>query len=130
MAYNVPFNPYGSMQQYPQAYQQQYQMMQQQPQQIQQEAYLCRPVTSREEAVATPVDYMRATLLPDMGHGRIYLKRFNPQTGASDILEFVQSQDQEQAAPKYATIEDLEALRGEIEKIKRQTGKGKKSDDE
>ena len=41
-----------------------------------------------------------------------------------------ESQDQEQEAPKYATIEDLEALRGEIEKIKRQTGKGKKSDDE
>ncbi len=130
MAYNVPFNPYGSMQQFPQGYQQQYQMMQQQPQQIQQEAYLCRPVTSREEAVATPVDYMRATLLPDMGHGKIYLKRFNPQTGASDILEFAQCIEQEQPAPKYATVEDLEALRSEIEKMKRQSGKGKKNDDE
>ena len=48
-----------------------------------------QPVTSREEAVAVIADPLSAgVLLPDLAHGVIYVKRFNPNTGASDFGEF------------------------------------------
>ena len=87
------YNPY---QFYPQGQQMQYQSPQtyigsqipQQPQQpsmqIQQNGYTCRPVTSREEAVAVQTDYFSpGTIMPDLGHGMVYIKRFNQNTGSS-----------------------------------------------
>ena len=68
-----------------------YQQPPQQPQPMQQQnsGYSCRPVTCREEAVAAQVDFFAAGLvMPDLSHGIIYLKRFNPNTGASDFAEF------------------------------------------
>lgn len=54
-----------------------------------QNGFICRPVTSREEAVAVQTDFISAgTIMPDLGHGVIYLKRFNPNTGLSDWYEF------------------------------------------
>ena len=66
---------------------------QQQTMQAQQPAqtggYICRPVTCREEAVAAQVDYFSAGIvMPDLAHGVIYLKRFDPNTGASSFLDF------------------------------------------
>lgn len=137
MAYPQPYNPYGSYnpgmayQPQPVAYAPQPQQPTQQVAQSTQEAFICRPVTSREEALATPVDYMRALILPDIGHGKVYLKRFNTQTGASDIFDFTLSEpEQAKPAPQYATVDDLNALKEEIEKLKKPVGKGKKSDDE
>ena len=52
--------------------------------------FVVQPVTSREEALAVIADPMSAgVLLPDLSHGVIYVKRFNPNTGASDFGEFV-----------------------------------------
>ena len=46
-------------------------------------------MTSREEAVAAQIDFMGpGTVMPDLGHGVVYLKKFNSQTGSSDLLEF------------------------------------------
>lgn len=57
--------------------------------QPQQGGFLCRPVTSREEALGVQVDYFSpGTLMPDLGHGVVYLKRFNNSTGASDLFQF------------------------------------------
>jgi len=54
-----------------------------------QPGFLCHPVTSREEALAVQVDYLSAgTLMPDLGHGMIYLKRFDANTGLSNMFEF------------------------------------------
>ena len=51
--------------------------------------YICRPVTCREEAVAAQVDYFSAGIvMPDLAHGVIYLKRFDPNTGASSFHDF------------------------------------------
>lgn len=62
---------------------------QQQQQTYQAPGYAVRPVTSREEAVAAQIDFMGpGTVMPDLGHGVIYLKKFNSQTGSSDLLEF------------------------------------------
>lgn len=51
--------------------------------------FSCRPVTSREEAVAIQTDFLSpGTIMPDLGHNMIYMKRFNTNTGASDFFEF------------------------------------------
>lgn len=48
-----------------------------------------QPVSSREEALAVIADPLSSgVLLPDLGHGVVYMKRFNPNTGASDFAEF------------------------------------------
>lgn len=75
----------------------------------------CRPVTSKEEAQAVQVDFFGpGTLMPDLGHGVVYLKRFNQNTGACDIFEFTAQQTKEPETVRYATIEDLNALRDEL----------------
>ena len=75
----------------------------------------CRPVTSREEAQAVQVDFFGpGTLMPDLGHGVVYLKRFNQQTGSCDIFEFTVQQPKEEPVVQYATIDDLNALRDEL----------------
>lgn len=75
-----------------------------------------QPVTSREEALAVIADPLSAgVLLPDLSHGVIYVKRFNPNTGTSDFGEFAFVQPQ-QAAPvekpavpqEYVTRKDFE----------------------
>ncbi len=71
-------------------------------QQTAQPGFICRPVTSREEAVAVPADFTAAgTVMPDLGHGMIYLKRFNPNTGLSDWAEFTLVTPNEAAPTDY-----------------------------
>jgi hypothetical protein len=105
-----------------------YQQNYQQPQQYQSQAtppgFSCRPVTSKEEATAVQVDFFGpGTVMPDLAHGIIYLKRFNSQTGACDIFEFTASEPKAQGTIQYATQADIEALRVEIEKLKEKRSK-------
>lgn len=80
-----------------------------------QTGFACRPVTSKEEAAAIQVDFFGpGTVMPDLAHGVIYLKRFNQQTGACDIYEFFAAQQRQEEPVKYATMEDLQALREEL----------------
>ena len=101
--------------------------------QPQQPSYKVQPVTGREEALAVPVDYFGpGTILPDLAHGVVYLKRFNQQTGASDFLEFVYAPAQATAEPQtvdWAPVwERTAALEAEMEKlIPTPTKGGKKS---
>ena len=84
-----------------------------------QPGFVCRPVTSRLEAEAVQVDFLGpGTIMPDLAHGVIYLKRFNPGTGASDFSVFSMETEQD-AAVQYATIEDVNALKAEIEAMKK-----------
>lgn len=70
--------------------------------------YAVQPVTSREEALAVIADPMSAgVLLPDLAHGVIYVKRFNPNTGASDFGEFLLAHPR-QAAPVEKPVETSE----------------------
>ena len=95
---------------------QQYQQTYQPPMQVyqppRQGEFLCRPVTCREEAVGAQVDYFSPLVMPDLGHGVIYLKRFNPQTGSSDFVEFRASQPE--APPQFVTMEEFNAFREEV----------------
>lgn len=119
MSYNYPYmgnyspiNPY-------------VQQPAQMPQNMSQNAaFACRPVTSREEAVAVQADYFGpGTLMPDLGHGIIYLKRFNPNTGASDFVEFRLAVPEEpKPAPEYVTRQEFEEF---VNRIK---PKGKKTE--
>ena len=93
--------------------------------------FITRPVTSREEAVAAQVDFLAAgTLMPDLSHGMVYLKRFNQNTGASDFFTFVLDQPKTDPEPQWATKEDVESLRAEIEALKPRKAAKKNDSDE
>lgn len=107
MAYNMGSVPYYGQPQY------QVQGGNAPMQMTSQPGYSVRPVGSREEAVGAQVDFMSpGTLMPDLGHGVIYFKRFNPNVGSTEIFDFRIAQPEER--PQYATMADLEALRAEL----------------
>lgn len=92
--------------------------------------FACRPVTSKEEAMAVQVDFFGpGTVMPDIGHGVIYLKRFNSNTGSCDIFEFVAQQPKQEAPVQYVTKEEFDSLRAELEKLKGKKVKQNDSDE-
>ena len=133
MAYQ-PYQMYSNQYQqyqYPTALPQQPAPQPMQPQPM----YQARPVTSREEALGQQVDFFGpGTLMPDLAHGIVYLKRFNPNTGASDLFEFRAAQPEAQEAPDSGLNELKEAvqrLQEDVEKLKASKAKVvKKNDDE
>lgn len=81
--------------------------------------FSCRPVTSREEATAVQVDFFGpGTIMPDLAHGVIYLKRFNNETGSCDMYEFMMQPKREERSMPYATREEIEQLRRELEMLR------------
>ena len=85
---------------------------------------MSRPVSSREEAQATAADFSGALMLfPDISHGRVYLKRWNMQTGAADFVEFGPLVEAAEApAAEYVCLqtyqEDMERLQKELAELK------------
>lgn len=89
-----------------------------------------RMVTSREEALGVPVDFSGNPMyFPDMGHGVIYSKKFNMNTGSSDFEVYIRVNPQnhgeptmlpaqEQPIPSFASIDDLKSLQDEINSLK------------
>ena len=117
------FNAYGYQpQQY--GYQQPQQMYQQsrmdflQSMQPQQSGLQARPVAGREEAVAATVFPGSPVLFLDRAHGAVYYKAIDPNTNAVEFVDFVVAQPVQPTAPQYATLADLEALRGEIAEMR------------
>lgn len=97
-----------------------YQPQNQQTIQVQQPGYSVRPVASREEAVAAQTEFLGlGTIMPDLAHGVIYLKRFNQNNGTSELFGFRLAEPEKQ--PQYATLKDLEALRTELESMRAET---------
>ncbi len=81
---------------------------------------LGRMVTSREEAVAIPADFQgNPIVMPDFAHGKIYVKFFNMNDGTSSVVDFTAPKAEKQAAPQYATMEDISQLRDEIAALRR-----------
>ena len=135
--YNLPaeyggFNQgYMDGQQYiqpPQPMQPQMQQVGQQRQQQQQSNYSCVPVTSREEAMAVRAELLSlGTIMPDLAHGCIYLKRLNQNTGTSEFFEFVYStlpQEEPQKMPnptiEYVPREDFDKLCDAVIKMQKE----------
>ena len=88
---------------------------------------MSRPVSSKEEAQATAADFSGAMMVfPDVAHGRVYLKRWNMQTGAADFMEFgpvVETAKAESApAMEYVCMQtyrdDMERLQKELAELK------------
>lgn len=107
-------------------------------QQSAQSNFFCRPVASKEEALAVPVDFMgQPMFFPDLAHSVIYMKRFNTNTGAADLFEF-HGQQEQPPAPSFAPLDEFNAmkdtidqLKAEIEKLKKPVNRTvKKNDDE
>ena len=80
-----------------------------------------RPVTSREEALGVQVDFFGpGTLMPDLGHGKIYLKKFNQNTGASDLFVFALEADRPAEDPQvaqYVTRQELDGMRAKLDQL-------------
>lgn len=127
MANFPPYNPYqqqSMMQSVPQMIPQMTQQMPVAPQ-MQQGGLspMSRPVSGKEEAMAAAADFSGALMLfPDISHGRVYLKRWNMQTGAADFLEFAPVIDQKAAPAEYVSVHtfqsELDKLRSEIASMK------------
>ena len=106
-----------------------------QSQNMGQPGYVCRPVTSREEAVASQVDFLGpGTVMPDFGHGMIYFKRFNPNSGSAEFYSFALQQPtqapQQQSTPATPTYDprvDIEALRGDVNALRGELDEIKKA---
>lgn len=91
--------------------------------------FACRPVTSRAEAEVSQIPFDGSTtFFVDMANGKIYAKTFNPNNGTAPLVTFSRDMDVVQA-PQYVTLEDFNALKEEIEKLKK-PGKAAKKDDE
>ena len=79
-------------------------------------AYAVQPVTRKEEALAVIADPMSAgVLMPDLDHGRIYVKRFNPNTGTSDFAEFSlaaphAAQESAEQKMEYVTMDEFKRV--------------------
>ncbi len=125
MANFPPYNPYQQMMPGAQ------QMMTQMPQQMMPAPQMqqgglspmSRPVSGKEEAMAAAADFSGAMMLfPDIAHGRVYLKRWNMQTGAADFLEFAPVVEQRPVQTEYVSVQafqmELEKLRAEIASVK------------
>lgn len=82
------------------------------------QGFVCRPVASREEAVAAQTDFFGpGIIMPDLGHGMIYLKRFNQTTGASDLLEFAYIPSQPAQAAQSDEFVPMDMFRDLCKKV-------------
>lgn len=93
-----------------------------QPMQPQPSGIQARPVTGREEAVAAAVFPGTPVLFLDRAHGAVYYKAIDPQTGAAEFVDFAVARPaqppQANPAPQYATLADIEAIRGEMASLR------------
>lgn len=141
-AYNQPYSPVQTYQ--PPVYHQAQQMIpaasQAQQQGNQGLSNASRPVTNREEAVSTPADFSGALMVfPDLSNNRIYLKRWNMQTGSADFGEFapvIPANNEPQKTVAFASLEDFQGLQEtvadlqeEINRLKKPAGKAVKKND-
>lgn len=106
-----------------------------QPQNPGQSGYVCRPVTSREEAVASQVDFLGpGSIMPDFGHGMIYFKRFNPNSGSAEFYAFslqqqaqAPAQQSGPAPPAYDPRQDINTLRDDVNTLRGELDEMKKA---
>lgn len=85
------------------------------------------PVGSITEAQAVPTDFMGDTLLmPDFGHGAIYMKVLNPNTGGAIFrvfkLEPEMQANAQAATQNYDAKTEIDKLRAEIEALRKDLG--------
>lgn len=90
-------------------------------QQMAQQGFSVRPVASREEAMAVQTDFFGpGILMPCLGQGVVFLKRFNQNTGASDLLEFVYAPPQQpRQETDFVPMDLFRQLAGKVEQLEK-----------
>ena len=89
--------------------------------------FVCRPVTSRVEAEAIQCEYFGpGTLMPDLAHGMVYLKRFNQNTGTSEMFDFASVPPATAVAPEYVTKDTVDEIKQSINRLAEELDKIKK----
>ena len=104
--------------------QQTQQSMQPAPQGMQTGELQGRVVTCKEEAVAAQVMPGAPYFFLDLSHGRAYVKRVDPQTGAADFLDLAVVRPEAVAQPQYATVDMINEIRAELDKLRAEAQKG------
>lgn len=95
---------------------------------MQQPGIICRLVGSKEEAAAYPIPSDGTVgLFIDRAADKVHTKAFR-QDGTVCLQTY--SRDVEPPAPQYATIDQLAEVLAELDKLKRSSMKGRKTDDE
>ena len=84
---------------------------------------LCRMVTSADEARAVPVDFSgKPMTFLNLPRGVIYVKAFNPGTGAADFAEYrrvdVPEETKEAAPEAFAPMSAVKQLEDTVERMK------------
>lgn len=99
-------------------------------------AFAVQPVTRKEEALAVIADPLSpGVLMPDLDHGLIYVKRFNPSTGTSDFAEFTLAapsaapQEREEPQVEYVTADEFKRVVEPLAKAVAALRKGGNYDD-
>lgn len=104
-------------------------MQQQQPDNTGTQQYTVRPVTSEDEAKAVLPDFGGGiTIMPDLPHNTIYVKRLDARTGSSIFIPYrvelpkeqdasYQQQAQSTPAPDYVPRSEFEALKAELAQL-------------
>ena len=90
-----------------------------QPQSINggQAVFQCWPVMSRGEAEQASIDFLGpGVVMPNLGQGMVYLKRFNPQKGEIEVLDFafVPPPPPPAPAPTYDPQSEIAAMREQL----------------
>lgn len=83
----------------------------------QEQPLFCRVVTSKEEALAVPVDFSgRPMTLLDTAHGRVWIKSFNPTTGSAELDEYckVSPAPPAENPVAYAALSDFQRLEKQV----------------
>lgn len=97
-----------------------------------------RIVASKEEAMGVPADFNgNLMVFPDITHNRVFVKRWNYQTGAADFIEYAPlppAQPQETSPANQFVAVDvfqtaIENLRSEIDALKKPAARGGKKND-
>lgn len=105
-------------------YQQQRPMYQ--PQQ-RQDGVIVRMAYSREEAVATPGDFFKITVILGLNHGTVYIKKWNGEKGEMSFDAFKYAPDAAKA-PEYVTVENFDAFKNAVAQALNQMRGGEQSE--
>lgn len=118
---NYGYNPYLPTG-YPTNYLNSYQYNTQQPQQTTQAQNITRiiPVSTKEEAIATPIDLVNGTptFFYNKGTNEIYLKQFDVQSGTSTLKTFTQSERDNKPNSESKSEFDINTYRKDINYLK------------
>lgn len=84
------------------------------------QGFVCKPVTSRAEAVAYQIPFDgTTTYFVDTSNGCIYAKTFNFNDGTAPLQVYVREVDNPAPVVQYATVDMVEDLKREISELKK-----------